>query len=371
MIPILDLTAQYLSLQPQLDAAVRQVLAAGRFIMGPNVSAFEKEMAAYIGVPHAVSLNSGTDALVLALRALDIGPGDEVITSPFSFFATSEAILANGARPVFADVDPRTLNLDPAAAEAAITPRTKAILPVHLYGQPAAMAEILDVARRHGLAVVEDCAQAIGAEAAGARVGSFGDVGCFSFFPTKNLGACGDGGMIVTRSGSVADRIRGLRTHGGPNKYYHLEAGMNSRLDEMQAAILRVKFPHLDRWNQARAAVAARYRSGFARVEEVSLPPEVADTKHVYHQFTVRVAGRDRICERLNAAGVQTMVYYPTPLHLQPAHRELGYAPGAFPAAEAAAREVLSLPIFPELEAGDQDKVINEVLNLVEARIVA
>jgi len=371
MIPILDLTAQYLTLQSQLDAAVRQVLAAGQFIMGPNVAAFETEMAAYVGVPHAVGLNSGTDALVLALRALDIGPGDEVITSPFSFFATSEAIVANGARPVFADIDPQTLNVDPAAIEAAITPRTRAIVPVHLYGQPAAMLAVGEIARRHGLAVVEDCAQAIGAQIGGARVGSFGDIGCFSFFPTKNLGACGDGGMVVTRSAQLADRIRALRTHGGAKKYFHQEVGMNSRLDEMQAAILRVKFPHLNRWNQVRAAVAARYRSAFARARGISPTPEIADTTHVYHQFTVRVADRDRVRERLTAAGIQTMIYYPLPLHLQQAHRELGYEAGAFPAAEVAAGEVLSLPIFPELEARDQDKVIGEMLSLVEARSVA
>lgn len=371
MIPILDLTAQYLTLQSELDAAVRQVMAGGQFIMGPNVSALEAEMAAFIGVPHAVGLNSGTDALVLAIRSLDIGRGDEVITTPFSFFATSEAIVGNGATPVFVDIDPKRLTIDPKAVEAAITPRTKAILPVHLYGLPADMPAIVDVARRHGLAIVEDCAQAIGAEVGGARVGSFGDVGAFSFFPSKNLGAYGDAGMAVARSAGIAARLRALRTHGGETKYFHQEVGFNSRLDELQAAILRVKLPHVEAWNEARANIAARYSAALSDVDGVEVPPRIGDTKHVYHQFTIRVKDRDRVRDGLRGAGIQTMIYYPTPLHLQPAHRDLGYAEGAFPHAERAAREVLSLPIFPELEERDQDKVIAEIANLVEARVVA
>src|SRR5215469_15972635 len=276
MIPIVDITAQYLALQHELDSAMRQVLAGGQFILGPNVIAFENEVAAYLDVPQAVGLNSGTDALVLALRALDIGPGDEVITTPFSFAATSEAIASNGARPVFADIDPATFNLDPAAVEAAVTPKTQAIVVVHLYGLPAPMDEISRIAARHGLAIVEDCAQAFGATVGQQNVGTIGDVGCFSFFPTKNLGAYGDGGMIVTRSEPIARRVRALRAHGASTKYFHDELGMNSRLDELQAALLRVKLPHVRRWNEQRAKVAERYREGLRDLREIALPSEMA-----------------------------------------------------------------------------------------------
>jgi dTDP-4-amino-4,6-dideoxygalactose transaminase len=371
MIPIVDLTAQYLGLQQQLDAAVRQVMAAGQFVLGPNVVAFEDEAGAYLGEQHCVSLNSGTDALVLALRALDIGRGDEVITSPFSFFATSEAIASCGARPVFVDIDPATFNIDPYAITAAITLRTAAIVPVHLYGLPAPMSEIMEIASRHGLAVVEDCAQAFGATLDGRRVGTFGDAGCYSFFPSKNLGAYGDAGLVATRSTPLAQRIRALRTHGGLRKYYHDEVGTNSRLDEMQAAILRVKLPHVDRWNELRAAVASRYRTGLAGAGGIESPAERDGARHVYHQFTIRVAGRDRVREQLHAAHIQTMVYYPLPLHLQRAHADLGYRPGAFPAAEAAAAEVLSLPMFPELTLPDQRAVIERLTALTPASVVA
>jgi dTDP-4-amino-4,6-dideoxygalactose transaminase len=371
MIPIVDLTAQYLELQQQLDAAVRQVMAAGQFIMGPNVSAFENEVGAYLDVPNCVSLNSGTDALILALRALDIGPGDEVITTPFSFFATSEAIASCGARPVFVDIDPATFNIDAKAITQAITPRTAAIVPVHLYGLPAPMGQIMDIAGRHGLAVIEDCAQAFGATVDGRPVGTIGDAGCYSFFPSKNLGAFGDAGLIATRSASIAQRVRALRTHGGLRKYYHDEVGINSRLDELQAAILRVKLPHVDRWNEMRAAVAARYRAGLAMAEDIRVPVERDGVRHVYHQFTVRIADRDRVREQLQASFIQTMVYYPVPLHLQRAHAGLGYEAGAFPAAEAAAGEVLSLPIFPELQPGDQLTVIDRLTELAPARVPA
>jgi dTDP-4-amino-4,6-dideoxygalactose transaminase len=369
MIPIVDVTAQYLSLQHELDAAMRQVLAGGQFILGPNVTAFENEVAAYMGVPYAVGLNSGTDALVLALRALDIGPGDEVITTPFSFAATSEAIAINGARAVFADIDPATFNLDPATVEAAVTPKTQAIVVVHLFGLPAPMDEISRIASRHGLAIVEDCAQAFGAVVGQNHVGTIGDVGCFSFFPSKNLGAYGDGGMIVARSEALARRVRALRAHGASTKYFHDELGMNSRLDELQAALLRVKLPHVRGWNEQRAAVAERYREGLGDLREIALPAGMAGSRHVYHQFTIRVAGRDEVRERLLADFVQTMVYYPLPLHLQPVHRELGYEAGAFPAAEAAAREVLSLPMFPELSAIDQRTVIRRLRALVPAAV--
>ena len=369
MIPIVDLTAQYLTLQSQLDAALRQVLASGQFILGPNVTAFENEAAAYLGTAHAVGLNSGTDALVLALRALDIGPGDEVITTPFSFAATSEAIVANGARPVFADIDPTTFNLDPASVSAAVTSRTQAIVPVHLYGLPAPMDAIARIASRHGLAVVEDCAQAFGATTGNRRVGAIGDIGCFSFFPSKNLGACGDAGLIATRSEQLARRVRSLRAHGSSTKYHHDEVGANSRLDELQAAVLRVKLPHVERWNEQRAAVAGRYREGLTGRADVTLPLEVPGSHHVYHQFTIRISDRDRVRERLQAAFIQTMVYYPLPLHLQPLHRDLGHSAGAFPEAEAAAREVLSLPMFPELSAADQDTVVDRLSELTPASV--
>jgi dTDP-4-amino-4,6-dideoxygalactose transaminase len=371
MIPIVDLTAQYLGLQQQLDAAVRQVMAAGQFIMGPNVAAFESEAGAYLDVPNCVSLNSGTDALMLALRALDIGPGDEVITTPFSFFATSEAIASCGARPVFVDIDPATFNIDPKAIALAITPRTAAIVPVHLYGLPAPMSEIMAIASRHGLAVIEDCAQAFGATVDGRRVGTIGDAGCYSFFPSKNLGAYGDAGLVATRSAPIAQRIRALRTHGGVRKYYHDEVGTNSRLDELQAAILRVKLPHVDRWNAMRAEVAARYRAGLAMAEYIEVPGERDGVRHVYHQFTIRIADRDRVREQLQAAYIQTMVYYPVPLHLQRAHTDLGYEAGAFPAAEAAAAEVLSLPMFPELLFSDQLAVIDRLTALTPTRVMA
>ncbi|MGC1380520.1 MAG: DegT/DnrJ/EryC1/StrS family aminotransferase [Candidatus Baltobacteraceae bacterium] len=349
MIPSLDLARQYAGIKEELDAAVANVLAGGVYINGPNVAAFEAEVGAYAGCRYAVGLNSGTDALLLGLRALGIGPGDEVITTPFTFAATSEAICNAGARVVFADIDPVTFDLDPAAVRAAITPRTRAILVVHLYGQPAAMDEMLDVAQRHHLAVVEDCAQSIGAAFGARPTGSFGAFGAVSFFPTKNLGACGDGGMVVTGDSALAQRVRRLRAHGAAAKYYHEELGVNSRLDELQAAILRVKLRHLEAWIERRRAIAARYVAAL-RGAAVEVPREAPNTRHAYHQFTVRVAGeRDRVAGTMRGRGVQTSVYYPVPLHLQPVHADLHLREGAFPQAERAAREVLSLPIFPEL----------------------
>jgi dTDP-4-amino-4,6-dideoxygalactose transaminase len=358
MIPILDLTAQYAGLKPEIDAAVLDVFARGAFINGPNVRAFEREFAAYIGTAEAVGVNSGTDALHLALRALDVGAGDEVITSPFTFVATTEAIGMVGARPVFVDIDPGTYNITAAAIEAAITPRTKAILPVHLYGTPCEMEAIAAVARRHDLELIEDCAQSVGAEWAGRRAGTFGAFGCFSFFPSKNLGAYGDGGMLTTNRQSLADRVRSLRAHGGRVKYHHEELGVNSRLDEVQAAILRVKLRHLDAWNDARRRVAARYDAALSGLPGVALAQQPAGALSVYHQYTLQVDERDAVQRRLAAADVQTMVYYPVPLHLQTVHAALGHARGAFPVAEAAAESVISLPIYPELEAAAQQQVI-------------
>ena len=359
MIPILDLTEQYRTLKSEIDRAVTEVFESGHYINGPNVKALEDEIAAYAGTQFAVGLNSGTDALHLALRALDIGPGDEVITTPFTFVATTEAIGIVGATPVFIDIHPGTFNIDPALIEAAITPRTKAILPIHLYGHPAPMYDILAIAKKHGLAVVEDCAQAIGASIDGKRVGSFGDIGAFSFFPSKNLGAYGDGGMVTTDRKDLADRMRSLRAHGGRVKYHHEELGVNSRLDEVQAAILRVKLPHLDAWIERRRQNAAWYTQNFAGL--VQTPLETPGTLHVYHQYTVRVENRDRVQKQLTDAGIQTMVYYPVPLHLQEVHQNLGLKAGTFPHSERAAREVLSLPMFPELHA-EQRAAVREAL---------
>ena len=357
-IPILDLTRQYRAIKDEIDRAVLDVLAAGVYINGPNVRALEDEIARYAGTQHAVALNSGTDALHLALRALDIGPGDEVITTPFTFVATTEAIGMVGATPVFADIDPRTFNLDPSSIERAVTPRTRAILPVHLYGLMSGMDEVLAIAGRHGLPVVEDCAQAIGAQWEGRPAGSIGTIGCFSFFPSKNLGAYGDGGMLVTDDAEIAAHVKRLRAHGAAVKYYHDELGVNSRLDEIQAAILRVKLQHLDEWIDARRASAARYSSSLNKLSGVETPSAPASSRHVYHQYTVRVGEREEVARALEQRGIQTMIYYPVPLHLQAVHSPLGYGMGDFPEAETAAIEVLSLPMFPELEEAEVDRTI-------------
>jgi dTDP-4-amino-4,6-dideoxygalactose transaminase len=384
MIPVCDLLPQYQALKAEIDAAMQAVAADGHFILGQNVKALEAEVAAYCGSAYAVGVNSGTDALHLALRALRIGPGDEVITTPFTFIATTEAIGMVGATPVFVDIDPDTFNMDPARLAAAITPRTKAILPVHLYGQACAMDEILAVARAHGLYVVEDCAQAMGSSYRGRKVGTLGDVGCLSFFPSKNLGCYGDGGMVITDNAEIADRVEMLRRHGGKVKYHHSVLGLNSRLDELQAAILRVKLPHLDAWLAARRAHAYRYNALLAAVPGVVTPTErlgahaIRPTHAVnfpidrlsctYHQYTVRVAERDRVQRALADAGVGTMVYYPVPLHLQEVHADLRHQPGDFPAAEEAAATCLSLPIFPELQPAQQDQVVEALCAAARAK---
>jgi len=368
VIPICDLKKQYDQLREQMLRAIDEVCESGAFINGPNVKALEAEVAAYVGGKHGLALNSGTDALHLALRALDIGPGDEVITIPFTFVATTEAIGIVGARPVFVDIDPQTYNIDAALIEAAITPRTRAILPVHLYGRPAPMHEIMAIAQRHNLAVIEDCAQAIGAKIGEKFVGTFGTFGAFSFFPSKNLGAYGDGGMLVTGDAALADRVRSLRGHGGRVKYYHEELGVNSRLDEMQAAILRVKLPHLNEWIARRRAVAERYTAAFAEMG-IQLPADPPGGLHVYHQYTIRVDDRDRVQTTLQSAGVQTMVYYPVPLHLQKVHASLGQGEGTFPQSERAAREVISIPMFPELEPQAQQTVIDAVKSICDDQV--
>ncbi len=348
-IPILDLGAQVRQLHDAMMEAIEGVLASQSFILGPNVQALEREIAAYCGSAHAVGVASGTDALILALRAAGVGPGDEVIVPAFSFIATADAVSLLGARPVFADVEPGSLNLDVASASARVSERTKAIVPVHLYGQPAAMQAVLALAGEHQLTVVEDCAQALGATCGTRKAASLGDYGCISFFPSKNLGAFGDGGMIVTNDADAADHLRRLRSHGSKRKYHSEEQGWNSRLDELQAAILRVKLPYLDAWNAARRNNAAIYDALLRDIEEVEIPHRCGGCEPVFHQYTIRVQEREAVQQALTCAGVQTCVYYPIPLHLQPMYRALGYRPGDLPNAERAAAEVLSLPMFPEL----------------------
>ncbi len=390
MIPILDLKQEYLELKSEIDAAVERVLSSGGFVGGPEVAALESELAAYLKVPHVVTCGSGTDALFIALRAMGIGPGDEVITTPFTFIATLEAILHAGARPVLVDIDPQHYNLNPARLEAALTPRTRAILPVHLYGQVAPMQEILAFAQRHGLQVLEDAAQAIGARycASGCQhlgeqaqqgsvpigdrlsvgrpcncpqplAGTLGDAGAFSLYPTKNLGAYGDGGFIATQSESIAEESRLLAAHGSRVRYHHVRAaGYTSRLDALQAAILRVKLPYLETWNARRRQIAQMYHQGLR--DRVQVPCEMPYALHIYHQYTVRHPERDRLAAYLKNQGIGSSVHYPVPAHLQPAYRDL--APeGALPAAEAAAREVLSLPMHPFLQEAQVEAVIQAV----------
>jgi dTDP-4-amino-4,6-dideoxygalactose transaminase len=356
MIPLLDLKAQYQTIKSELDAAVIRVLENAQFILGPEVAAFEQEFAGYCGAAEAVGVNSGTSALHLALLAGGIGPGDEVITSPFTFVATAAAIVYTGAKPVFVDIDPVSFNLDATRIEAAITPRTKAILPVHLFGQPADMDPILDIARRHGCVVIEDAAQSHGAEYKGRRIGGIGDMSCFSFYPTKNLGACGEGGAVVTNNAAYAHQIRLLRDWGTERKYVHEIMGYNNRMEGMQGAILRVKLRHLEKWTEARRAHAARYGELLAGCG-VRLPQAMPYARHVYHVYTIRSANRDSLRATLQQSEIQTGVHYPVPVHLQPAYANLGYARGSFPAAEQAAAEVLALPVYPEMSDSQLQEV--------------
>lgn len=364
-IPFNTIDRQVARLRPGIDAAVARVLDRGWFILGPELERFEEEFAAYLGMPHAVGCNSGTDAIELAFRALGIGPGDEVITAPLTAAFGVFAISATGATPVFADIDPRTYNLDPGRVAAAITPRTRAIMPVHLYGQSADMGPLLELADQYDLRVVEDCAQAHGACYRGQPVGTLGDAAAFSFYPTKNLGAYGDGGMVVTASEAVAQRVKMLRNGGQSARYAHDMLGLNSRLDEMQAAILGVKLGHLDEDNARRRAIASRYDALLAGSAVVT-PYVAPDVEPVYHLYVVRTPNRDALAAHLHAHGVGTIVHYPTPAHLQGAYAELGYSRGDFPQAEAAAREVLSLPIYPELTDEEVVYVALQVQSLGE-----
>ncbi len=359
-IPLVDLKAQYLSIKDDIDAAMQRVVDNTSFILGAEVEAFEREFATFCGTKYAVGVNSGTSALHLAFLACGLGPGDEVITTPYTFIGTTEMLAKIGARPVFVDIDPKTYNIDPAKIEAAITERTKAILPVHLYGQPAEMEPILEIAERHGLIVIEDAAQAHGAEYNGQRAGSMGRVAIFSFYPSKNLGAYGDAGALVTNEKEIADRARMRRDHGRQEKYEHLMEGFNYRLDALQAAILRAKLAYLERWNEARRRNAEVYRELLAD-SDLILPSESEHVKSVYHLFVVRSRARDALGEYLKGEGIATGIHYPIPLHLQPAYRDLGYRKGDFPVAEECASQVLSLPMYPELSLQQMERVAKTI----------
>jgi dTDP-4-amino-4,6-dideoxygalactose transaminase len=365
-VPVLDLGVSTAALRPELDAAIARVLESGAFINGPDVAAFERELATYLGVAECVGLNSGTDALVLGLRAFGIGPGDEVIVPTFSFFATAEAVSAVGARPVFADIDARTFNLDPASVAAQLGSATRAIIPVHLYGQGAAMDELLELAASHGVHVLEDAAQGLGGGYGGHKLGSLGHAAAISFFPSKNLGAFGDGGVLATNQKPLAELCRELRQHGGKDKYQNERIGYNSRLDTLQAAILRVKLPHLDEAVRRRRAAAARYDQLLAGLDSVQLPWQDPRASHAYHQYTLRLPAerRDQVRDGLAARGIQTMVYYPTPIHRLPVYRA-EYARVTLPMAEAAAAAVLSLPLWPEISRSDQEYVAQALRDLL------
>ncbi|HQX79901.1 MAG TPA: DegT/DnrJ/EryC1/StrS family aminotransferase [Steroidobacteraceae bacterium] len=380
-VPLLDLKPQYRALKRDIDAAIEAVSESQHFILGPAVKQLEADVAAYCGTQFGIGVSSGTDALLVALMVLDIGPGDEVITSPYTFFATGGTIARAGARPVYCDIDATTFNLSPAAVERFIArecetrggklvnKRTngvvKALMPVHLYGQVADMDPLMAIATKHGLRVIEDAAQAIGsADAKGRRACSFGDIGCLSFFPTKNLGAFGDAGLCVTNDAALAERLRIFRVHGGEPKYYHAFIGGNFRLDELQAAVLNVKLPHLDSWSAARQRNASFYDAAFAKLalgEAVTTPRAVPGSRHIYNQYVIRVRRRDELRTHLAAAGVSTEIYYPVPLHLQKCFAYLGHAAGEFPESERAAAETLALPIFPELETAQLQFVVDSI----------
>jgi len=391
-IPLLDLKRQYQSIKPEIDDAIARVVQSGRFILGPEVEAFEHEIAEKYDVKHAIGVASGTDSLLLSLQALGIGPGDKVILPSFTFFATAGVVHNVGATPVFADIDPKTFNLDPQELKRLLTRDSrlstppKAVIPVHLYGQMADMDEIMQIAKEYNIAVVEDAAQAIGATYHSKRLGNsqlsthnsqlackagaIGNLGCFSFFPTKNLGAYGDGGMIVTNDDALAERVRILRVHGSKPKYYHRMVGVNSRLDALQAAILRVKLPHLDEWTAARQRVAARYDELLQEVQGIEIPYRAPDRTHIFHQYTIRVLNgqRDALRDYLKEQGIGTFIYYPLPLHSQECFQDLEYSEGDLPHAETASQEALSLPVFPELSEEEQAYVVRAIQDFFDAR---
>jgi dTDP-4-amino-4,6-dideoxygalactose transaminase len=367
-VPPLDLTGQYATIENDVSEAVLKVLASGQYINGPVVEQFAEQFAQYVGSKFCVVCNSGTDALYLALRSLNIGFGDEVITSPFTFIATAEAISAVGAKPVFVDIERATFNMNPANIEAAISDRTKAIMPVHIFGKPVDMDALMAVAQKHGLPVIEDCAQATGAAWKEKKVGSIGRVGCFSFFPTKNLGGCGDGGALTTDDPAIAASASLIRDHGSKVRYHHETIGINSRLDAVQAAILQVKLRHLAKWNTQRQQVAQRYQELLAPVAGVLAPSDIDQGSSVWNQYSILLEGftaerRDRLRDNMKDQGVSTMVYYPLPLHRQPVYKDLGYGPHDLPVSDQAAAEVLALPMFPELSAQQQAQVVSALKN--------
>ena len=367
---MLDLKAQYAQIKTEVDAALARVVASTQYINGPDVEALEHEVACYSQARHGIGVASGSDALLVCLMALGVGPGDEVVTTPYTFFATVGAIARVGARPVFADIDPVTFNIDPSALAAKITPRTKAIIPVHLFGQCADMDPIVAVAQRHGLAVIEDAAQAIGSEYQGRRAGSMGTAGCFSFFPSKNLGCLGDGGAVVTNDPALADKIRLLRGHGSHPKYYHKLIGGNFRLDTIHAAVLRVKLKYLDGWTAARQQGAAYYTSAFARhglPSSLAVVPRVVQSRHIFNQYVVRFADRDGVREHLKHERIATEVYYPCPMHLQECFDYLGHKAGEFPESEQAAQSTLALPMYPEMSSAQRDRVVRGIVAHYEA----
>lgn len=367
-VPYLDLKAQYRTIKSEVDAAISRVLESSQFVLGSEVAGFEGGFAKYCGAAECVAVNSGTSALHLALLAAGIGPGDEVITVPFTFVASVAAILYTGARPVLVDIDPHSFNLNSAAIEAAITPQTKAVMPVHLYGQTADMDPILEISRRRGLVVIEDAAQAHGAKYKGRPAGTLGDIACFSFYPTKNLGAYGEGGAVTTNNPEYANKIRMLRDWGQDSKYHHVLRGFNYRMEGLQGAILRVKLRHLEQWTEARRAIAAKYNTQLAD-SAMTLPREMPWARHVYHVYSMRTRDRDSFRESLQAEGIQTSVHYAIPVHLQPAYAELGYGKGSFPESEAAANEVVALPIYPELTESQVDLVCRAVRKVAAGRV--
>lgn len=358
-VPLLDLTRQYISIKDEIDGAMASVLQSQRFILGPVVEQFEKQIAEYCGIRHAIGCASGSDALLLALMAAAVGAGDEVITTPFSFFASTSCIVRLGARPVFVDIDPGSFNIDAREIADALTPRTKAILPVHLFGQCADMEPMLELARERNLVVVEDAAQALGAEYKGRRAGTIGQFGCFSFYPSKNLGGFGDGGLVTANDDGLADQVKLLREHGARPAYIHKMVGINSRLDALQAAVLSVKLKYLDEWTIKRQEHARYYDRQFAGVEEVIAPRDRGYGRHVYNQYVVQVPRRDELVEALQKKGIGSQIYYPHPLHLQECFKFLGYREGDLPVAEEVCKRVVALPVFPELRREELDYVVD------------
>jgi dTDP-4-amino-4,6-dideoxygalactose transaminase len=370
-VPMLDLHAQYAAIKPEVDAAVQRVIESQHFINGPEVAQLEEQVARYCQAKHCVGVTSGSDALLIALMALDVGPGDEVITTPYTFFATVGAIVRLGAKPVFVDIDPATFNIDAARIESKVTPRTKCIIPVHLFGQCADMDPIMAVAKKHGLSVIEDAAQAIGSEYRGRRAGSMGDVGCFSFFPSKNLGCFGDGGAVTTNDPALAERLSLLRNHGAKPKYFHKVVGGNFRLDTIQAAVLLVKLKYLDAWSAKRQQHAAFYDEELAKASGLGglvTPPKVVMSRHIFNQYVLRVADRDGLRDHLKQQQVGNEVYYPQPMHLQECFADLGHCAGDFPESEKAALETVAVPIYPELTLPQRQHVVDSLVSFYEER---